>query len=160
MANTPLKKDDQLARFGEELKDGIWLTNARQRSQRRKSAWNLLLPLLGFPLWGAVAASLAWLASSLRMALHPAGAQLFGSGPMRASTAMVLIPSLIAAICPAFLLTNIVVYLIPPARRALDVEDSDFPGTGYKGSQLALLKMGLLALAVCVPMILAGAFLR
>ena len=160
MASTPPKEQDQLARFGEELKDGTWLANARHRSQRRKSGWNLLLPLLGFPLWGAVTASLAWLGSSLHMTLHPAGPYLFGSGPMRASTALVLIPSLIAAICPALLLTNIMVYLISPARRAMDVESRDFPGTGYKASQLALLKMGLWVLAVCAPMIVAGAFLK
>lgn len=160
MANTPLKEEDQLARFGEELKEGTWLASARRRSQRRKSAWNLLLPLLGFPLWGAIAISLTWLASSLHMALYPSAADLFGTGPMRLNTALVLIPSLIAAVCPAFALTNFLVYLIPPARRAMDTEDRDYPGTGYNASQLALRKMALWVLAVCVPAILAGALLQ
>ncbi|WP_166213085.1 hypothetical protein [Cognatiluteimonas telluris] len=160
MSNAPLKEEDQLARFGEELKDGTWLANARQRSQRRKSAWNLLLPLFGFPLWGVIAASLAWLASSLHTTLYPTASHLFGAGPMRPNTALVLVPALIAAVCPALLLTNIVVYLIPPARRAMDTEDRDYPGTGYNASQLALRKAALWAFAVCVPVILAGVCLQ
>lgn len=160
MANTQPKEENQLARLGEELEAGSWLANARQRSQRRRSAWNLLLPLLGFPLWGALAASLAWVAASLHMTLYPGATHLFGIGSMHLNTALVLIPSLIAAVCPAFALTNTLVYLIPPARRAMDTEDRDYPGTGYNASQLALRKMALWLLAVCVPMILLGAFLR
>jgi hypothetical protein len=160
MSDTRLKEEDQLARVGEELRDGNWLANARHRSQRRKSAWNLLLPFLGFPLWGAIAAALAWLASSLHMTLYPSAAHLFGSGPMRLNTALVLIPSLIAAACPAFALTNVLVYFIPAARRTMDAEDQGYPGTGYNASQLALRKMGLWVLTVCAPVILAGAILQ
>ena len=160
MSDTPLKEEDQLARLGEELKDGAWLTNARHRAQRRKSAWNLLLPAVGFPIWGAIATGLAWLASFLHMTLYPSAAHLFGPGPMRLNTALVLIPSLVAAICPAFALTNTLVYLIPSARRTMDAEDRSYPSTGYNASQLALRKMGLWVLAVCAPVILAGAVLQ
>ena len=102
---------------------------------------------------------LTWLASYLHAIVHPASADLFGSGPMQLSTGLVLIPSLVAAVCPAFFLTNVLVYLIAPARHAMEAEDRDFPGTSYKASQLALLKLGLRVLAVCTPIILAGALL-
>ncbi len=160
MVRTPRKREDQLARVGEELKEGTWLANAQQRSQRRKSAWNLLLPLLGFPLCGAFAWALVWLGSLLHMVIYPAATDMFGPGPMSLSATVVSIPSFIAAICPALLLTNFLVYLIPPARRAMDSEDRNFPGTAYDASQHALLKGGIWLLAVCLPIIVAGAFIR
>jgi len=160
MANTPIREEDQLARFGEELTERTWLANARQRSQRRKSAWNLLLPLFGFPLWGGIAASLSWLGSALHLVLYPGVGHLFGADPMRLNTALVLIPSLIAAVCPALVLTNTLVYLVPPARQAMELEDHDYPGTGYNASQVALRKMALWLLVLCAPIILAGVFIR
>ena len=104
---------DQLARGGEEIKAGTWLANARGRAQRRKSAWNLLLPLFGLPFWaicvyGLVAAghdvhSLLRGASSAKTLGH------FFYGPMRPATFLILIPSFLAGVAPALLLANLVV---------------------------------------------------
>ena len=153
----PSKEEDQLARIGQELRDGTWLAHARHRSRRRKSPWNLLLPMFGFPLWVAMVALLVWMTLALRTTIHPISTHpLFDSGPIRLGAALILFPSLIAAVCPALLLTNFLVYLIPPARRAMDIEDHDFPGTGYKSSQRALLKAGLWLLAICLPPALIG----
>lgn len=159
MANAQKHDDDQLAIVGGELKNGTWLANAQQRSQRRKSAWNILLPLLGFPLWGAIVVSLAKGASHLHGLVHPGAPNLFRNGPLTLSQALTLFPSFITALFPAFLLTNFFVYLIPAARRAMDLEDRGYPGTGYRSSQRALFKCGLWALAVGLPLILAGSLL-
>lgn len=159
MANTQKHDNDQLAIVAGELKNGTWLANAQRRSQRRKSAWNILLPLLGFPLWGAITFSLTKGASHLHGLVHPDAPNLFHNGPLTLSQALTLFPSFIAAIFPAFLLANFFVYLIPAARRAMDLEDRGYPGTSYRTSQCALFKCGLWALAICLPLILAGALL-
>ena len=159
MANAQKHDDDQLTIVGGELKNGAWLANAQRRSQRRKSIWNILLPLLGFPLWGAIIFSLANGASHLHRLVHPDAPNLFHNGPLTLSQALTLFPSFIAAIFPAFLLTNYFVYLIPAARRAMDLEDRGDPGTSYRFSQRALFKCGFWVLAICLPLILAGAFL-
>jgi hypothetical protein len=150
---------DQLARLANEVQAGTWLANARQRSQRRKSAWNLLLPLFGLPLWGAFALLTTWLGFSLHAALRPLQPPLFRAGAMTINDALVGLPALFSAVGPALLLTNVIVYLVPPARRAMDREDRNFPGTGYNSSQRALFKGTLWMLAVCYPLILAGAVL-
>ena len=138
-----------------------WLAKAKARAQRRKSPWNLLLPIFAFPLWGAVAFALVWIAYQLRV-LHlggPVSLRVFMDGPMHASTFLVLIPSLLAAVGPAFLVTNFLVYLLPPARRALSAESRNFPNTAYGPSQAALARMAAwLLVGWLVSSLLACAF--
>jgi hypothetical protein len=159
MATNRAKDPDQLARFRTELKEGTFFENARQRSRRRKSGWNLLLPLFAFPMWGGIVFLLSWLASALHATVYPAAAPLFGSGPLRMGAALVQIPCLLAAVFPALVLTNFLVYLIPRARRAMDLEGRD-SGSGYGASQSALVRAGLWAFAVCLPLMVVGALLR
>ena len=161
MTGTPFKEEDQLARFGRELREGHWhwLSNAQQRSQRRKSAWNLLLPLVGFPLWVCTSTLLVSLALFLHTFPHPFSIRLASNTPLNVSGALILFPTLIGSVCPALFLTNVFVYRIPAARRAMDLEDKDVPGTGYASSQSALLKAGLLVLMICLPMVFLGIFL-
>ena len=161
MPRKPSKEEDQLARFGEELQDGNWLAHAQQRSKRRKSAWNYLLPLFGFPIWAAFTASLVWLGHVIRSAFHPhQPPPVFSPGPMSASDTLVSIASFIVAIPAAMLVTNFLVYRIAPARRAMEAEDRNFPGVGYRSSQHALFKLWLWLLAICLPLILVGAALK
>lgn len=157
MTSAPEKKHDPLALVAQELREGTWLANAHRRAQRRKSAWNLLLPLFALPLWGTTTALLVWLALVVHTAIHPRTEPFFGPGALHLGEALILIPSLLAAICPAMLLTNGLVYLIPAARRAMDAEDRDFPETRYQLSQRALFKLGSWILVICLPLIVMGA---
>jgi len=160
MADQDHKEEDQVARLGKELRDGDWLANARSRSQRRKSAWNILLPLFGLPLWAAFTASLVWLGQVVHTALHQQAHPVIASGPMSVSDTIISIASFVAAVVPAMLATNFFVYRIAPARRAMEAEDRGFSGVGYGSSQRALLKVGLWLLAICLPLILVGAAIK
>ena len=155
------QRPDQIAELKRELADGSWLTNARKRSQRRKSPWNLLLPLLGFPLMGVASFGLVWVAYQLRFLLlgHPDSLGAYMAGPMRPGTFLVLLPSMFAAVAPALIAANFLVYLIPPARRAMDVEDRPFPSLAYGPSQRALARIaGWLMLLWLAAAVLACAF--
>jgi hypothetical protein len=161
MTHKPTTEDDQLARFRREVSDGSWLANARNRSQRRKSPWNLLLALVGLPLLIAFTTLLVWLASIIHAAVYPGlGHKFFGPGTLGIGQVLVLVCSFVAAVAPALFVTNFLVYLVPPARRAMDTEDRDFPSVAYGPSQRALLKLGLWLLAACLPLVLIGALLR
>jgi len=70
---------------------------------------------------------------------------------------LMLLPPLLAAIFPAMVVTNSLVYLIPAARRAMDNEDRDHPGTDYASSQRALIKAGVVAVAGALILALIGA---
>jgi hypothetical protein len=60
---------------------------------------------------------------------------------------------------PAFVASNFLVYLIPPASRAMNKEDQGFPGVDYVSSQGALIKIGTFILATAVVLGLIGAVL-
>ena len=159
MTSGPSDENDQLARFGRELKEGSWYNNSRQRAQRRKSPWNFLLLLFGLPLWGLFTLLPVWAALSLHRIFHVDAAPLFASGPLRLNTALILFPALFAALSPALIVTNFLVYLIPSARRAMEAEDRGYQGVDYASSQRSLSKAGLWVLVVCIPLMLLGAFL-
>ena len=154
--------DDQIARALSEMKEGTWFANASSRAARRKSPWNLLLPGLFFPLWLCFLLAAMAAASLLHVVMHPRDAghmAAFWHGTMDAPRLMILIPLLIATIVPALMLTNFLVYRIPPARRAMEKEDRGHAGVSYNSSQRALFKAGMaVALLAAVPVVI-GAWL-
>lgn len=153
---------DQVARFRRELKSGKWLSKAQGRAQRRKTSWNLLLPLFAIPLWIAFTWLLVAAAWTAHLAFHPGlvGAARQFPTPVTSVTALMLFPSFFAAMCPALVVSNFLVYLIPPARRAMDMEDQGFCGVDYVSSQSALIRVGAYILGVAVVLGLVGALLR
>jgi hypothetical protein len=132
----------------DELKSGKFVGNARTRSSRRKSPWNLLL-LLILPLWLV----LSW--EGLKLSRFLATLARHGSKPLfedliwpgSIAPFFVYVPLLFATMVLAMVLINFAIYLfIPPARRAMDAEDKAFPGTEYATQQPLLVRVTLFAL--------------
>lgn len=157
-----LDSQDQVARLRRELKSGKWFSNAQSRARRRKTAWNLLLPLFAIPLWVAFTWLLIVGAWTVHLALHPGlvGAARQFPTLVTGITALMVFPSLVAAVCPALVVSNFFVYLIPPARRAMVKEDRGFSGVDYVSSQSALIKVGAYILGGAVVLAIVGALLR
>ena len=160
MSGRKSSDDDQIATFRSELRSGGWIANSRRRARRRKSLWNLLLLFFGLPLW----LGCAWLLVNLGYLLRSVVAHQYGPGLSSAALdipgALILIPSLLASIAPAMMLTNFLIYLIPPARRAMDLEDAPHPGTGYAPSQRALSKLTGWGLAAWLLLVVVATFVR
>ncbi len=155
-------QEDQIARVYAELKDGTFLQKARQRSQRRKSVWNLLL--LGFiPIWLLLAFVVIELFLLLHVAIYPEQAgylRKFWRSNLDVAGLLMFAPPFIATIPIAMVVINFLVYLIPPARRAMDKEDRNIPGVDYHSSQRALIKIGAVATVVAVLLASIGAAIR
>ena len=153
---------DQVARLRREWKSGKWLSKAQSRAQRRKTSWNLLLPLFAIPLWIAFTWLLVAGAWTAHLAFHPGLVGTARQFPTAVTsvTALMLFPAFFAAMCPALVVANFLVYLIPPARRAMDKEDQGFRGVDYVSSQSALIKVGAYILGAAVVLGLIGALLR
>jgi hypothetical protein len=129
----------------DELKSGKFFGNAQMRSSRRKSPWNLLL-LLALPLWIVLfleGLNLArFLATALRHGSKPLLEDLIWPGSIAP-----FFPLLIATVAPAMVLINYAIdRFIPPARHAMDVEDTAFPGTEYATQQPLLVRITLFTL--------------
>lgn len=127
-----------------------WLV-ARSRRSRRHSPWNLLL----------APATLVWFALAAYTLLR--GLEAMQSGTRLLSLSFpgffVAVGIAVAALMPAFLMANVSVWIIPPARHAMDREASEHPGTGFRESTLGLLKTSLVTVPMGIAIALAAVWL-
>jgi hypothetical protein len=130
--------------------------DARRRARRRKSPWNLLL-IPGFVLPAALllwtfVGSLAWLHEKMYSGQTLPRAK--GLGPILAAVA-----SLLASIPLSFLVGNTLVWLVPPARRALDSEARSVPRVGFWRAQRDLWRVARYLVPAALGLGLLGALL-
>jgi hypothetical protein len=150
------------------MRQGTFITNAQRRATRRKSLWNLLL-LLVFPLWLylwfksiSIMWNLACLAHGATVPLTLSGwvdSTWSGDQPMSWARALYMFAPFIPELAASMVLTNFLIYLIPPARRAMDNEDRAFPGTEYSTAQRTLGRVTLLSLPPALLLSFLGAWL-
>jgi hypothetical protein len=136
----------------------------RERRTKRKSVWNLLgalLIILGLgPVWYGLWLS-AWKVHVLFYSSHAAHIREFWqSGPSAGafiSSFLLTTPLIVPAIVVACLISNCLMWLIPPAHRAMNAEaDGDEEMTFY-GANMGLLKWGGIASSVSLLLVLIGA---
>ncbi|HUJ44241.1 MAG TPA: hypothetical protein VLW52_11595 [Opitutaceae bacterium] len=136
----------------------------RERRAKRKSPWNLLCGLLGFGL-----AMLAWYylfqaAWWLHLQRYPAQAALqkeFWRAGLSAraflSSFLLLMPLAVPAFVGGFLSANLIVWLIPPARRSMEREAAGDHEMTFAGSNAGLIKWGGIASVAAVILAAIGA---
>jgi hypothetical protein len=149
----------------DEIKAGTFFENARTRSSRRKSKWNLLLPVVIFPLWLGI----WWVAVELGCGAHilfsgksapPVGEwmRVLGSG-MSFPHVLIVFSPFVPALAAGMVIGNYLIYLIPAARRAMDAEDRAFPGTEYSTAQRELTRLAAYTAPIALLLLLLGAWL-
>lgn len=110
-----------------------YLERARQRATRRKSRWNLLLFIVGIIAIAAVTVLLVLLADFyLQFRGSPS---LFSPETPERTQILVICGGFFVSLPISMVLANSLVWLIPPARRALDAETKAHPGTEYPTAQ-------------------------
>jgi hypothetical protein len=156
----------QVRRVVGEVKSGRYFDLARIRARRRKSPWNLLLPVFVIPIWLAlwwVANRLVWQAHLLFYPSHAASHSLLSrSGlPLRIFIPIFLmfIPTFLPTMVWSMVISNALLWLIPPVRRIFDREAVDYPGTDYHSAQAALVVVALILSAAWLVVSMAGAAL-
>jgi hypothetical protein len=138
--------------------------NARRRARRRKSAWNILLFPLCFGGWLVCWYVLFQLVWKFHTTIYPEH-QLAEFWPREISMAnfilsfLMVFPIAPAAMALGFMLGNVLICLIPPARRVLDAEARGYPGTSFVESMRGLLKICLWALPIGFAVALTAAYL-
>jgi hypothetical protein len=154
---SPKYRDSPFRTVLYELRHGTFLANALARSSRRKSRWNLLL-LLVVPAWPAL------LIEGTRLARLVALALLRGRTiptdliwPAAIAPFFVYAPMLLATLLLAMVLVNLAIYFcVPPARRAMELEDKAFPGTDYSTQQPLLIALTSIILPVAFALSVLG----
>ena len=144
-----------------ELRGGTFLANARMRSSRRRSPWNLLLTLC-VPVWLVLwteGVSLARFTAKSLFQSWTVPADWIWPGAI--APLLIYFPLLFATVIPAMVLVNYAIYLlIPPARRAMDAEDKAFPGTEYATQQPILVRLTLITLPLAFALSVIGSMFR
>jgi heme A synthase len=138
--------------------------DARRRAQRRKSAWNILLvPLCfgGFLGCWYVLFRLVW---KFHTAIYPEHhfAEFWRPGISMANfilSFLMMFSITPAAVALGFMLGNILIWLIPPARRVLDAEAEGYPGTSFVESMRGLFKISLWTIPIGFAVALTAAYL-
>lgn len=125
---------------------------ARPRAARR-SIWNLLLIPAAIIGVGGTWIGVTEMLLALRAHFRPPDAFLF-DGTRWGNIVTHVIPAF-PAIAAGLLFGNVLVWMIPPARRALTIQDPH--GTNFKSSNLALAKGFILLLAIAAPIGIVGA---
>jgi hypothetical protein len=150
-------KPGSLGSTVDELKRGTFFANARSRSSRRKSPWNLLL-LLALPLWiGLLVEGIKLARTVALLLLHGRAIPADLIWPSAIAPFFVYFPMLIATMLTSMLLINYAVYLlVPPARRAMDAEDKAVPGTEYATQQPLMVRLTAIILPIAFLLAVAG----
>lgn len=124
-----------------------------QRRAARRSPWNLLLFLFAIIAVAGTWIGMVELLLALRVQFRPPDAFLF-DGTRWGNIVTHVLPGF-PAIAAGLLCGNVLVWLIPPARRALTIESSH--GTNFKSSNRALAKGLVLVLAITAPVAMLSA---
>lgn len=133
-----------------------YLENARKRTARRRSPWNILM--FGIVIVMQVVLVLAGFAviDQVHRLVYP-GQRLVGSEGK--ATILATLPIGFLALLGALPLANLLVRCVPPARQALDREAQPFPSASYRSSQRQLLRLLLWVAPALLLLSLVGAVL-
>ena len=141
-------------------------TRAGQRAARRRSPWNfLLLPVLLISfvtIWWDILVNLVWL---FHVQLYPEHEhqfhEYFGRAGLPPAVAilgfLMIFATFPGAAGAAMIVSNIIVWLIPPARRALDTEAKGYTGTSLRQALKGLTKFTAWSLGVGIAIALGAA---
>jgi hypothetical protein len=136
----------------------------RARKARRKSPWDLLgavvaaliMGLAGYGLWLC-----AWRLHLLFYPAHAAHIREFWhagiSGRAFISSFLLAMPLFMPAIVIGLLISNLLMWLIPPARRAMNAEAAGDEEMTFRGANLGLLKWGGIVSGIALLLVLIGA---
>jgi hypothetical protein len=109
-----------------------YLNDARVRARRRKSPWNLLLFPAAIIPWFTLWWFSVRLFGQFARLVHPD--LVFVILPDTRGAILIGLGLLFAWLGPAMIVGDLLVSLVPGARRALDAEAAPFPETGLKAS--------------------------
>ena len=131
-----------------------YLANAQKRATRRKSKWNLLLLVVCITLWLTFHFTLYEGIKIIHNNLYPT--DIYHGEVVNFAGHVAMLSLLFASLPLSFLLGNVFIWLVPPARRALDAEAKPHSKTDFLSAQKGLLKMVLYVTLPCLLLSLIG----
>jgi len=140
-----------------------WRPGWRERAAKRKSLWNFIGLVLGLAM-----AAVCWYylfrgAWHLHVQFYPAHAGHFRefwgngiSGTAFVSSFLMMMPLFVPALIGGALVSNVVLWCLPPARRAMEREAAGDREMTFAGANAGLLRWGGLVSAICLLLSFIG----
>jgi hypothetical protein len=156
----PIERPPRRSELLEEITTPGYVDRARGRAQRRKSPWNLLLGLFVLGGWVGWFVLLVWILASVGNRLAPdralgvAGVFLSERGGL--GQVLFFVGTMIGALPLALILANVLIWCIPPARRALDREAAGQWHASFAEAQRDLLLIASYVVPICLVLAAIG----
>jgi len=132
-----------------------YVDQARQRARQKKSAWNLLaVPFCILGVGGAWI-GIAFFFETYRRHLFPS--DCFLASGTRLGNVLMFVAPLFPSLPIGMIVGNFLLWLIPPAKAALEREVLASRSPSFRSTQVALAKFGAVLAAVALPLCLLGA---
>jgi len=126
-----------------------YITEARSRAQRRKSLWNVLLFVFAFLSIGFI----TFYSSKYIIYLFQPDTTPFSAIGQKNDIQLIfiIVPLFLVSIPWGLMLGNILIWLIPPARRTLDREAQGYKGCSFNESMRGLCKIASIMSVIFIP---------
>lgn len=156
--------DDEptLKNIGKEFLAPGYLQRARERRRASKTIWDFVFLPIGFAAiggyWYVFAKSFLW----FHLLIYPADTahlQAITNGPMTVGQALIFIVPVFASIPLGLMTSNVLMWLVPPARRASQEKAKGVKWATFRESQIALFKTALVLVPVGVICGIFGALI-
>ena len=133
-----------------------WRPGWRERAAKRKSPWDFIGLLLGFGITPVLWYYLFRGAWQLHVHFYPTHVghlgEFWGEGISAGafvSSFLMSMPLGLPALTAGLLFSNVVIWIIPPARRVMEREAAGDPEMTFASANLGLLKWGGVSSAIC-----------
>jgi hypothetical protein len=140
---------------------GYW-GRAQERSRAAKTVWDLAFLPVAFGaiglFWFMFCKSFLWLHVLIYSADGVRLKTLLG-GSMTLAQALIFLVPLFSAIPLGFMTSNVLMWLVPPARRASEEKAKGVKWASFRDSQIALFKLALILVPIGIASGVIGAFL-
>ena len=128
---------------------------ARRRAKRRRSPWNIVLLLIKWPLL------FLWMVPLVKAVLwipHLGALTFREAAKHNAQMFLIMIPLLFLSSILAMITANLLLYLIPHARRTFQAEAGGNPELQFAGAQGILLKIAAIIAMITIPIALIASW--
>lgn len=144
-------EEPTLKNIGKELRTPGYWGRARERQRASKTIWDLVFLPVGFAAIGAYWYGFGKLFLWFHVLIYPADVTRLNAlttGPMTVAQALMFLVPLFSSIPLGFMTSNVLMWLVPPARRASERKAKGVKWASFRESQLALFKAALVLVPI------------
>src|SRR5690348_17337940 len=156
------QEEPTLKNIGKEVFASGYLERARSRKRTSKTIWDFIFMPIGFGAVGAFWYAFVKLFLWFHLLVYPGDATRLdatANTPMAIATGLMFIAPVFSAIPLGFLTSNVLMWLIPPARRASEKNAEGVKWASFHEAQVVLLKIALVLVPLGVVSGIVGALI-